>query len=195
MSVLYPVATSAEAALRAPSGFAAREREARALSGGEAVVFVTELAGPAFDSAEAAVDAYPGRLDDERPGRAVRVPPEQRWCSLTPVAREAGGRRRRTAVEPVNKDGRRWPAPDSKAAGPQWRLSVSYWRIGGVAATEPKGAARELRRKAEGQGLDPGALQALARQPLQAVRPQQPLDIGLFETRLPEAPDVIVPDE
>ena len=28
-----------------------------------------------------------------------------------------------------------------------------------------------------------------------AVKPQQPLDIGLFETRLPEAPHIVVPDE
>jgi hypothetical protein len=30
---------------------------------------------------------------------------------------------------------------------------------------------------------------------MRAVQPQQPLDIGLFEFRLPEAPDIIVPDE
>ena len=33
------------------------------------------------------------------------------------------------------------------------------------------------------------------RQPLQPFKPQQPLDIGLFETRLPESPHIIVPDE
>jgi hypothetical protein len=27
------------------------------------------------------------------------------------------------------------------------------------------------------------------------VEPQRPLDIGLFEVRLPEAPDRVVPDE
>ena len=43
--------------------------------------------------------------------------------------------------------------------------------------------------------LDAATLRALSRQPLQPVRPQQPLDIGLFEYRLPEAPHIIVPDE
>lgn len=36
--------------------------------------------------------------------------------------------------------------------------------------------------------MDTDALRALTCQPLRAVKPQQPLDIGLFETRLPEAP-------
>ena len=39
------------------------------------------------------------------------------------------------------------------------------------------------------------ALHALSRQPLQPVKPQQPLDVGLFEYRLPEAPEIVIPDE
>ena len=39
------------------------------------------------------------------------------------------------------------------------------------------------------------AKQAIAHQPLRPVKPQQPLDIGLFEVRLPESPDIVVPDE
>ena len=27
------------------------------------------------------------------------------------------------------------------------------------------------------------------------VKPQQPLDVGLFEYRLPEAPEIVIPDE
>jgi hypothetical protein len=77
-----------------------------------------------------------------------------------------------------------------------WRLSVSYWRVGGASAgVEPAEAARKLRKRAGGEELDPMTLRALARQPLQAVRPQQPLDIGLFETRPPEAPHIVMPDE
>jgi hypothetical protein len=35
----------------------------------------------------------------------------------------------------------------------------------------------------------------MAQAPLRPIEPQQPLDIGLFETRLPEAPHIVVPDE
>ena len=52
-----------------------------------------------------------------------------------------------------------------------------------------------LRRRAESQGLPAATLNALARQPLRPVRPQQPLDIGLFEARRPEEPDLIIPDD
>lgn len=193
MSVLYPVAPNAEAALHAPKGFAARERAAAALAG-EMVAFVTETVGPAFETEGAALDAYAGRLDDERPGRRVQVPAEARWCALRPVAAPDVPRRRKL-VAPVNKDGRRWPAPDPKART-LWRLAVSYWRVGGAeAGHEPAEAARRLRRQPGGEDLDPAVLRALARQPLQAVRAQQPLDIGLFETRPPEAPHILMPDE
>ena len=194
MSVLYPVAPNAEAALHGPLGFAARERAAEVLAGGS-VAFVTEAVGPAFETQDAALDAYAGRLDDDRPGRRSQVAPESRWCALRPVAAPGSARRRRT-VEPVNRDGRRWPVPARRGPGIVWRLSVSYWRVGGAAAgVEPAEAARKLRKRAGGEELDPMTLRALARQPLQAVRPQQPLDIGLFETRLPEAPHILMPDE
>ena len=43
--------------------------------------------------------------------------------------------------------------------------------------------------------LDAKTLQALAGQPLRPLRPQQPLDAGLFELAPPEAPDKLIPDE
>ena len=55
--------------------------------------------------------------------------------------------------------------------------------------------ARKARRAAGAETLDAGALRALARQPLRPVRPQQPLDVGLFEFRPPDAPHIIMPDE
>jgi hypothetical protein len=192
MSVLYPVAETADAALARPRGFAAREREARALAG-EAVAFVSEMVGPAFATEAAALDAYPGRLDDERPGRRVQVAPEQRWCVLRPVAGET--KKKLRAAEPVMEGGRRWSAPDPARPAALWRLSVSYWRIGAADKAAPTEAARTLRKQEGAEALDPAALRALARQPLQAVRPQQPLDIGLFETRPPEAPHILMPDE
>ena len=168
MSVLYPVAASVEEALSRACPRAAREREATAAAAAE-VAFSTELAGPAFATREAALDAYAGRLDDERPNRTVFIPPEDRWCTLTELAAD-----RRATV---------------------WRLSVSYWRIGAAARPTPIDQARAIRRNAEAAAVRAQALHALARQPLQAVRPQQPLDIGLFETRPPEAPHIVMPDE
>lgn len=182
MSVLYPVAASAEAALSDPKGFAAREREA-AVVAGEGVVFVSEATGPIFTTEAAGRAAHAERLD---------VGPEHRWSVLRPIL-PAGKKARR--VEPTMKDGRRWPAPDPSRPAPQWRLSVSYWRIGSAEVEAPAEAARKLRKKEGAEALDAATLRALARQPLQAVRPQQPLDIGLFETRPPEAPHIIMPDE
>jgi hypothetical protein len=191
MSVLYPVAETAEAALSAPRGFAARERTARELAQG-AVAFVTEMVGPVFPSEAAALDAYAGRVDDDRPDRRVQLAPEQRWCELKPVA--AAPLRKRRPITPVNRDGRRWPEPQAGAFPAGWRLSVSYWKVGGVPAAAPAEPARKLRRSG-GETLQPEAVRALAHQPLQPVRPQQPLDIGLFETRPPEAPHIVMPDE
>ena len=194
MSVLYPIAPNADAALHGPIGYAARERAAEALAG-EAVVFVTEMVGPMFETEGAALDAYAGRLDDARPGRTGQVAPEARWCALKPVA-PPGAARLKAPITPVNQDGRRWPAPAPKTPKALWRLSVSYWRVGGAeTGAEPGEAARKVRRKPGGEELDPKVLRALARQPLQPVRAQQPLDIGLFEMRLPEAPHIVMPDE
>ena len=85
-AILYPVAASAEEALSRPKGRAARERQAVALGGG-AVRFVTEEAGPAFATREALLDAFAGRLDDPRPGRAA-IAPEDHYLAL--VARTQG---------------------------------------------------------------------------------------------------------
>jgi hypothetical protein len=75
-----------------------------------------------------------------------------------------------------------------------WRLSVSYWRICGEEEA-PAETARSLRRRPEARDLDPRTLSALSRQPLRPMKPQQALDIGLFEVRAPEAPHILIPDE
>ncbi len=193
-AILYPVARTAEAALHAPAGFAEREREAGRVAGG-GVSFVTEAVGPAFATREAALDAYGGREEDERPGRIV-LAMEQRWCQLRPVSAGPGAKPKpRAAVRPAFRDGRRWPAPEPAGAPPTlWRLSVSYWRMGEAAAVMDA-PARGLRRDQAAREIDSPALSALARQPLRPAKPQQPLDIGLFEVRLPEAPEIIVPDD
>jgi hypothetical protein len=198
MSILYPVAETPEAALHAARGHAARAREAERMAGG-AVRFVTEAVGPAFSTREAALDAYIGLVDDERPGRPS-PPPESRWRQLRPVSVPPGVKPKpRQTLKPAYRDGRRWPTPpveSGEATAPTlWRLSVSYWRIEQAAAAPPEAAARKLRRDATAKDLDAAVLDALARQPLRPLRPQRALDIGLFEYRPPDAPELIIPDE
>lgn len=180
-AILYPVAESADQALHAPRAFAEREREAVHAAGGR-VRFVTEAVGPAFVSEAAAEAAYAG--SSLQPGA---------WRTLRPVTEGKPAPPRR----PVMKDGKRWPEPKPQAAPTLWRLSISYWRIVDEAAeAPPTEAARRLRRDPNAaERLGARDLQALARQPLRAAEPQRALDIGLFEVRLPEAPDRIVPDE
>ena len=153
------------------------------------MTFVSEPAGPAFETHEAALAAWGGRLDG-----AAGVAPEDRYCALREVIASDGPRRARVkAARPVYKDGRRWSAPITPPRT-VWRLSVSYWRAADAAERAALEQARKVRRK-QAADLDAATLRALSRQPLQPVRPQQPLDIGLFEYRLPEAPHIIVPDE
>lgn len=189
-AILYPVAASAEEALASPKGRAAREREAQALAGGP-VRFVSEAAGPAYASRGAALEANAGRLDDERPGHARQVAPEDRYCALAEVA-DAGAAP--APVEPAFAEGRRWPRPPALPKT-VFRLKVSYWRTGGEDERALADQARALRRKAEAARLDAAQLRALARQPLRPMRPQQPLDVGLFEAPTPEAPHILIPDE
>lgn len=179
-AILYPIAETADQALTAPRAFAERVREAEQAARGP-VEFVSETVGPPYVSEAAAEEAY----------RSAGHPPGG-WRILRPVADGAV----RPTVRPVNADGRRWPAPPARSPPTLWRLSVSYWRIVQAGAEAgPREAARRLRRDPDSQRLDSRALQALARQPLRADAPQRPLDIGLFERRLPEDPERIVPDE
>jgi hypothetical protein len=132
-------------------------------------------------------------VEDDRPGHRLALAAEDRFCKLVEVLDADGGRARAPLpVKPTYKDGRRWPAP-KPAPRTVWRLQVSYWKSADVEAQGPAAQARKARRS--GEDLPAEALRALTRQPLQPVRPQQPLDIGLFERRLPESPDIVVPDE
>lgn len=181
-AVLYPVAPNAQAALNAPLGKAAREREAKSLAGRD-VEFVSEDVGPAFETAEAAEAAFAEVLE----GGAARV--------REVVAKVKGRMPLVAPVKPIYADGRRWPKAGQPLARTVWRLSVSYWRIVDPARYAELEQARRARKATLGENLDAGALRALASQPLQPVKPQQPLDVGLFEYRLPEAPDIVIPDE
>lgn len=185
MPVLHPVAANAAAALHAPLGRAAREREAATLAGAP-VVFATEWTGPAFETREAALAAYAGRVDDGR----RPIAPEDAWCDL----REPVVGRASAALRPAFADGRRWPAPPQPPRT-AWRLSVSYWRLADAEPAVDLDQARRLRRAAQAAALDAAALRRLASQPLQPVRPQRALDLGLFDHRLPENPAIVVADE
>ncbi len=188
-SVLYPVAHDASTALAGPKGRAVRLKEAEQLAG-EPVIFVTDTFGPPYASREAALDAYRGRIEDDRPGQILQIPPEDRYVRLLELV--SSGPLPPPAI-PILKDGRRWPPPPP---GPKtvWRLQVTYWRPVSATPDLVDVQARKARVQAQ-ETLDPQTLRALTRQPLRAVRPQQPLDIGLFERRLPEAPHIVVPDE
>ncbi len=171
MSILYPVAPNAEAALNAPRGRAARESDAQRLAN-EPVSFVREFTGPTFHHEAEARAAWAGKVD--QPGTAL--PSEDRFCDLRAV-------NQRSRIP--------FAAPHTV-----WRLSVAYWRVGATTAdpaSHPQ--ARKARKQKAGPAPDTPTLDALANQPLQPVRPQKALDIGLFEVRLPEAPHIIVPDE
>jgi hypothetical protein len=198
-AVRYPIAANASGALNAPLGRAARASEALSLAGAE-VVFVSEAVGPAFATREAALDAYVGRLDDERPGRGLTVAAEDCYCVLRQVVAgpPSGAARAARPMRPTYADGRRWPQPP---APPKtvWRLSVSYWRLAapddprvfeGPAAAPLTPPRRRLPADADAQ-----ALRARLESPLTAAKPQKALDVGLFEVRPPEAPHILMPDE
>jgi hypothetical protein len=189
MSVRYPVAMNAEEALKGPRGRAVREREALALAPGLKVEFVRELTGPVFASREAAEAAWPDVVD--RAG-APALQPEDRFCELMELIEPAA--RRGGQAEPSFQAGSRWPKP-RRLLKTQWRLQVAYWKIVDPAAEPALPQARKARRTHEGEALDPKALRALAKQKLAPVKPQQPLDIGLFEYSPPEAPHLTIPDE
>jgi hypothetical protein len=191
MTVRYPIAVNPEAALSAPLGRAVREREAAEIAG-EPIEFVRELSGPAFETREAALKAYAGRIDEAGTGL---VQPEDRFCDLMEVAVPVNGHSPRGGqARPVFAGGRRWPEP-SRNLRTVWRLSVGYWRPLTARTVEQLDQARQLRRRDGAERLDADTLRRAARLPLRPVKPQQPLDIGLFETTLPENPGIIIPDE
>jgi hypothetical protein len=193
MSVLYPVAANAEAALSAPLGRAARERDALGLAGA-VVSYQVEETGPAFATREQALDAFVGRIEDDRPGKPA-IAAEDRYLELRQVVARQGGRIPVvTTVRPNYEGGRRWPERTAAAeVATVWRVSVAYWRVHGERAAP--GQARQVRKTGQGPVIGRDVLAELSQQPLRPFKPQQPLDIGLFETPLPEAPGQFIADE
>jgi len=184
-AVRYPIAPNAEAALSRPLGRAARAGDAQVLAGA-AVIFTQEGVGPGFATREAALDAYRGRLDDERAG-GPSLAAEDRFCVLREERVEAAkGAKASIPLKPVFRDGRRWPTPRA-APATVWRLSISYWRV----RPDEQPAVPEARG-------DPASVEALRERlnrPLRPLKSQKPLDIGLFEFSPPDAPHILMPDE
>ncbi len=180
-AVLYPVARNAEAALSRPLGRAARAGEAQTLVHA-AVRFAQEMVGPAFDTREAALAAFAGRVEEEGTGGLAA---EDRYCLLREVidALPPAAGKGSVPLRPTYRDGRRWPTPRARPKT-VWRLSISYWRITPEAAAEAALAAEPS-----------AAMRERLDRPMRPVKPQQPLDIGLFEFRPPEAPHIVMPDE
>jgi len=180
-AVLYPIARNAEAALSGPLGRAARAGDAQQLAHA-AVRFAQEMVGPAFDSREAALAAFRGRIEEDGAGALA---PEDKYCLLREVVEgpPPPPGKGSLPLRPVYRDGRRWPTPRTRPKT-VWRLSISYWRIAPEAAAEPPAAAQPA-----------ATLRERLDRPMRPIKPQQPLDIGLFEFRPPEAPHIVMPDE
>ena len=70
---------------------------------------------------------------------------------------------------------------------------MAYWKL--VGETPALDQARIARKTATAADLPREALKAMAGAPLRPVRPQRALDIGLFETPLPESPGCLIADE
>jgi hypothetical protein len=188
MTLRFPVAPNADAALQAPLGFAMRELEAKALADGATVKFVVEWVGPVWPDLAAAEAAFATRLA----GRSGD------WWSLKPVvAPPPGAKARKPApLKPTFKGGKRWPTlSETERPVTGWRLSIRFWRVGEEVIERPKGPARRLRRDPAASSLEAESLRLLAEQPLQALLPQRALDIGLFEFSPPDQPYLVIPDE
>ncbi len=182
-ALLYPVANDGEAALGAPLGHALRAREAEGVAG-EPVIFCSERVGPACPTREAALELL------SQLGASAALPTDPAAVRLVEVF---DGARPPAPARPLAEGDRRWPAPPPPPRT-VWRIQVDFWRPASRAPAILQAQARHVRKRAQAE-LSGDHLNAFARQPLRPVRPQQPLDIGLFEVRAPENPDRLLPDE
>lgn len=188
-AIAYPIAHNAlDIVLNWASGtlpVAERERDACERSAKD-VTFVRETLDPAFPS-EAAAQAHYAQLLSEPFASLI--------CTFERT--RLPGR-----AEATRRNGQRWSGtPHAPPA--QWKLSLSYWKIGLKRAASAKPAsgpsipvqARAVRKKALDVPLSAEEVQALAHAPLMAYRPQKALDIGLFEFVPPDNPGIIIADE
>ncbi|MGZ3304244.1 MAG: hypothetical protein ACXU8U_00165 [Asticcacaulis sp.] len=197
----YPIAQDGHEALAlfraAKAPRATRQNEAQGLSGTR-VAFVSETIGPVYERREDALDAYAGLVEDDRSGHLFAPAPQDAVCVLLCRLKSPPPRRTKP-VQPVFRDGERWPKT-VRPAEAVWQLSISYWKL--ILAHAPvrtgavvKDQARRLRKSAKGSELTPDEIRSLIDNPLTAARPQKSLDFGLFDFIPPDQPDIVIADE
>ena len=168
------------------AGFASQKlRLARRLSdvGVPGARFLSESVGPSFES-EAALRSY---YDACHPG-LMAEPFVSAQCRFLK-------RQSQKPLKPTYETGKRWPDAPS-APQSHWVLILTYWNIAEkTVVTPPPVQARKLRKKADATALSADVVKSLTDQGLKPLMPQKALDIGLFEIRAPENPDLILPDE
>ncbi|MEI9965307.1 MAG: hypothetical protein WDM92_12070 [Caulobacteraceae bacterium] len=152
------------------------------------MTFVRELTGPAFETRRRGR----GRL---RPAPGCPGPRDRAGGPLLRPRRGGAGAGQARGPGRAGLRGGPSLAP-AAAAGEDGVAAVD--RL--LAHRRPLGRDRSGRAGADraahgGEALDPTVLRAMAGQPLRPVKPQQPLDIGLFEVRPPDAPHLVIPDE
>ena len=113
-----------------------------------------------------------------------RSRPRTRYCTIREVLAPVKGRRARITAAKTCVQGRPPLAGPAQAGGGAQDpvASVSVLLAGAAPGASKLLPARKARRAQSARDLGRDAIEALTRQPLTAIAPQQPLDIGLFET-------------
>ena len=132
------------------------------------------------------------------PARPSASRPEDRYLNTVEMAAGSSGRPKHRAAKPslsqraaAGPSRPRRPRPPGGSVNPLLACSAARR----PRCSKPNGRPRPRRRPRPRQALDAKALRERLQQPLRPVKPQQPLDIGLFEVRPPEAPHILMPDE
>ncbi len=166
----FPLANDPATALSAPAGRARSLAEARALHAGAKELAAGFGPGTFSDVAEAIA----------RHGEAVAAG----YAEIVPVFEGVAG-----PGKPLARGGnKRWPIPRPPRAL-RWRIVVRYWPIPAVETPVAR------RRAAASPKLRPESPEGR----LRPVKPQAPLDFGLFagdyEVPARDDPDLLIPDE
>ena len=181
----FPVGLSAMEVVTSPRGFARRSREATAILNSSPVEFAVERVGGRWETEDEAFRQFPF------------VHNKPTWCEAIPLAANSDGSipagRFLPSVEPIFRDGRRWPVVEAFETRTVYQLCVRYWRP----ATEIRAATPAIKRPSKKQlrKMTAAELKAFVNAPLGVDRAQKGLDVGLFEVRDPIFPGELIADE